>query len=548
VKVDELTWDKPGAGQWTWDGSHLAGAPTPLQQKFHFPNLEAGLGAMFERYGIPLRTYSYRVVNGKVYARLLPLVGAEKEATKVPPAPVLWMVTRLLPEFRKRNRNARRALEQKVWRDELKRWQTEQRQYWFDANVALQDEPIADFDDNALADHIRRAFDHAGAGHKLHFELHGTDLAPLGDLMVHCRAWNIAPNEAMALLEGSSPASSSAATALAHLGKLVADAPQPPQSLDDVRALGPAAADALDAYLREFGWRVVTNYDVDGLTLNELPSAVLGAIRAAAAPRAEAEPDAALYEQLRTRVPETDRPTFDDLVAESRTVYGLRDENGPLTIEWPVGLLRRAVLEAGRRFQQRGALHAATDALELDVDELTQLLVDGRGPTADDVRARGARRAELAVLQPPVKLGDDEPEPPLSLMPAALARVAAIAMTAVENLDAPAERELLTGLGVGEETYIGRARVAHDAYDVLETLEDGDVLVTTFTNPAYNSVLLIAGAVVCEEGGALSHAAVMARELGIPAVIGARGAMSEIHDGDTVEVDPVNGRVRVVQA
>jgi len=59
----------------------------------------------------------------------------------------------------------------------------------------------------------------------------------------------------------------------------------------------------------------------------------------------------------------------------------------------------------------------------------------------------------------------------------------------------------------------------------------GDVLVVRFTTPAYNTVLMIAGAVVTTEGALLSHAAVMARELGIPAVIGAEGALEEIPDG-----------------
>ena len=53
---------------------------------------------------------------------------------------------------------------------------------------------------------------------------------------------------------------------------------------------------------------------------------------------------------------------------------------------------------------------------------------------------------------------------------------------------------------------------------------------------------------VVEAGGVLSHAAVMARELELPAVIGAAGAMSTITDGDTVEVDPIAGSVRVMQA
>ena len=65
------------------------------------------------------------------------------------------------------------------------------------------------------------------------------------------------------------------------------------------------------------------------------------------------------------------------------------------------------------------------------------------------------------------------------------------------------------------------------------------------TSPAFNAVLMIAGAVVTADGGPMSHAAVLARELGIAAVIGASGALS-IPDGSTVEVDPVAGAVQVV--
>jgi pyruvate,water dikinase len=76
-------------------------------------------------------------------------------------------------------------------------------------------------------------------------------------------------------------------------------------------------------------------------------------------------------------------------------------------------------------------------------------------------------------------------------------------------------------------------------------MEPGDVLVVRFTTPAYNTVLSIAGAIVTATGALLSHAAVMARELGIPAVIGASGAL-DIPDGASVEVDPVSGLVRVL--
>ena len=67
-----------------------------------------------------------------------------------------------------------------------------------------------------------------------------------------------------------------------------------------------------------------------------------------------------------------------------------------------------------------------------------------------------------------------------------------------------------------------------------------------FTTPAYNVVLPLCGGLVTTEGGPLSHAAVLARELGLAAVVGASGALLELRDGMEVEVDPVAGEVRLV--
>ncbi|PZS01092.1 MAG: hypothetical protein DLM70_12580 [Chloroflexi bacterium] len=74
----------------------------------------------------------------------------------------------------------------------------------------------------------------------------------------------------------------------------------------------------------------------------------------------------------------------------------------------------------------------------------------------------------------------------------------------------------------------------------------GDVLVAPFTGPAYNSILPILGALVVENGGSMCHAAIVAREFGLPAVIGASGATTAIPDGALVEVDPLRGIVSVV--
>ena len=79
------------------------------------------------------------------------------------------------------------------------------------------------------------------------------------------------------------------------------------------------------------------------------------------------------------------------------------------------------------------------------------------------------------------------------------------------------------GAGVGA-TPTRRVRIASSPEEAIDTMEPGDVLVVRATSPAFNAVLAIAGAVVTAEGGPLSHAAVLARRLGIPAVVGALGA------------------------
>jgi pyruvate,water dikinase len=140
------------------------------------------------------------------------------------------------------------------------------------------------------------------------------------------------------------------------------------------------------------------------------------------------------------------------------------------------------------------------------------------------------------------------PPPDTSVFPRGIRRVMNIVVAAVANLevDPLVEGVDLHGLGVGSGVYRGVARVATDPDAVLETMEPGDVLVAPWTAPTYNAVLAIAGAVVVQEGGLLSHAAVMARELGIPAVIGCRRAMDLIGDGGVIDVDADAGEVRLV--
>ena len=100
----------------------------------------------------------------------------------------------------------------------------------------------------------------------------------------------------------------------------------------------------------------------------------------------------------------------------------------------------------------------------------------------------------------------------------------------------------LTGIGCSTGVTSGRVRVV-TTLENSGNLERGDILVCPFTDPGWTPLLNIAGAVVTETGGLLSHAAVICREYGIPAVLNVAGATRILRDGQVVRVDGENGYV-----
>ncbi len=99
----------------------------------------------------------------------------------------------------------------------------------------------------------------------------------------------------------------------------------------------------------------------------------------------------------------------------------------------------------------------------------------------------------------------------------------------------------LTGTAASPGVYEGRVRVVFDPHQAR--LEPGEVLVAPGTDPAWTPLFLSAGALVMEIGGIMSHGSVVAREYGIPAVVGVAGATQQLHTGQRVRVDGENGLV-----
>ncbi|MFL6205296.1 MAG: PEP-utilizing enzyme [Acidimicrobiales bacterium] len=540
------SWDKPGPGTWEHDQSHCGPAPGPIQRAIYEHCLPTGMGEGMAEFGSPIKTMQMAWVNGKFYRRLVPQVGGGRDLPP-PPKPLLWLASRLHPTLRAQERRAKESFEAKRWRAELARWEREWKPALIADNLAAGEIDLPGIDDPGLADHLEQVYARLLESGALHFRLHVSDMGPLGDLMVHLEDWGLDRESAFHALVAASPATREPARQLAAVGEALREAgvdPATVRSIDDVEAV-PEAKGLLDEYLQHHGWRLTTGYDLEDRSLIELPDVIAASVRATAK-RQDVDDDGAeaSIAALREQIPPADRETFDEIVEDARLSYGLRDENGPLTYEWPAGLLRRALLEAGRRLTSSGALASESEVFELSTGEVAALLRGGPGPGRDEIERRAAERRWWATLDAPDRLGPEETPPPISALPPNLGRMTRIVLTVVDTLES-ASTEALHGMGIGDEVYVGTARVVHDAVEALAAMEPGDIVVAPYTAPTYNSVLAMAGAIVTEEGGPLCHAAVIARELGLPAVIGAKGAMGLI-DGATIEVDPKAGLVRVV--
>ena len=351
-----VRFDPPAPGQWELETGHHGLRPlSPFLRDTYQRAFEAGIVEPMQRYGLPLVTVQAKFVHGCLYMR--PLAVGEKPGSTPkapPPAFVMKLIARVHPELRRRAKTAEQAFTQRRWRQEVDQWFDRDRSVQLAENLALQAVEPGALDDVELAAHVASALSHFERSARRNLATHGGDLVPTGDLLAHCERWGISANEAAGLLTGSSPATVETAVMLGPVASAIRHSGVPVASLetvDDVRALGPDARAAVDAWLEQHMWRTVTSDDVDRATLAEVPALQLAALLGATENLDVAEPDVAA---VRARVPGEHRALFDELLAEARYGHRQRDDIRGLCWNWPCGLVRRALLEAGRRLHAAG--------------------------------------------------------------------------------------------------------------------------------------------------------------------------------------------------
>ncbi|HEU5296574.1 MAG TPA: PEP-utilizing enzyme, partial [Burkholderiaceae bacterium] len=172
------------------------------------------------------------------------------------------------------------------------------------------------------------------------------------------------------------------------------------------------------------------------------------------------------------------------------------------------------------------------------------------GPSADELAHRAAFRATYTAKDVPPLLGPPPPPPPdLSALPPAVGRLMRATFISLGHVfgssEAAHEGAVLYGLAASKGVYEGPARRVSGPSQ-FDRIQRGDVLVTESTSEAFNILLPLLGGIVTDNGGLLSHAAIVAREYGIPGVVGTREATERIADGMRVRVDGDAGEVTVI--
>ena len=394
-----------------------------------------------------------------------------------------------------------------------------------------------------------------------HMRFTGSAMIPVGDLLAHLGSWtDVAPADALAMLRGAAPVSAGASGELERLiaainhdtaARSLLDADgDPAKTLAELRSSDGDVGAAMSAYLDLVGCRLLDGFDISGRYALELPDALLRSIRLSVA-GAQGDDDTvdARIAGIRARVPDEHRAEFDELLGEARLMYRLRDERGVFSDIWASGIMRRAALAAGRRVEDSGGVHDAEHFVDAGFDEMCSLVTGAGGPSADELAARFADRSSRTAKDAPATLGPPPPPPPdPSGLPPGVARVMQAVGITMGNLfgssEAAHEENLLRGLAASGGVYEGPARRVAGPTE-FDRIVEGDVLVTESTTEAFNILLPLLGAIVTDAGGLLSHSAIVAREYGIPGVVGTRNATDLIPDGTRVRVDGDAGEVTV---
>lgn len=556
-------------GTWMSDRSHQPFPPKPFGSRiFEKPTLPFALA----EFGIMVDDIRFADIGGWTYMQLqptgapLPREGGGQGWN--PPRWLLILAMKLHPAIRRRAKIARAAVESDLAGTYLARWEKEWRPDLVDDIERAFQLDLSSLSDAELVAELDHRIDVTYRAALTHTRLGAAITLPLYRLTETCRrllGWDT--RQTLDLLEGLSEASTNPGRLMAAL---VAEANRDPDlaalltsgtsNIAVIRAAHPSFADALDDYIGTVGHRGL-EYDYSFPTLAENPELLLGlvahhfeaGIDPDAGQRSVAERRAATEQQAREQLAgrsEDEREEFERVLIAAQLAYPVREDNEWYTNSVQIALLRYMALEFGNRLTDRNLLSTRDDVFFADIPDLKAALLEGHDlrPLVSENKGRWAWA--LANPGPDVyggEIGD------IDILFHALApearfvnEAAMWSLSSVVGEATESEGDVVAGLPASAGRYTGPARIVHDEKDFAK-IRPGDVVVCPATSPVWSVVFPSMGALVTDSGGILSHPAIIAREHGIPAVVGTRTATTTFRNGELVAVDGDAGTVRHAQ-
>jgi len=538
----EITFPQPHeiTGYWDWDKIHAPKPLTPLAGDAVVNSMGDGFTIAQHGFGSVL-ALRCRMVNNYFYAQFSP------DESYTPPTEDLDQYSRNLEAF------AFKIGE---------RWTNE----WEPALIPmLQKARTTNYD--AMSDQELQAAFEEYLKHLVHmWTIHGWINLTLVPATALTDFYNqeIQPadrNEAWQLLQGYPTKSVEAGGGLWQLSRAVRSSPTLSKVFEelDPRAIldaldqspeGKAFLVELRAYLDEYGWRSDGIYEIGDITWREDPSIPINTIQGYMRLGEDSDPRLSLQRATARREELTDKARqklaadpaklarFDELMDAAKYNTRVTEDHSFWIDQMGIAAFRELCLKIGARLVNKGALERPDDVFFLYVDELRETLNSGTA-RQDVVRERRAQMQVAASIVPPFHLGEATPANPDPFFIALVDKM--LGLLPVEPSTDPS---IITGVAAAPGSVQGTAKVVRSLVEASK-LQKGDIMVCEMTVPPWVPLFATVSGVVADSGGILSHCAIVAREFGLPAVVGTRVGTTTIRDGMTVTVDGTRGLVRI---
>jgi phosphohistidine swiveling domain-containing protein len=319
-------------------------------------------------------------------------------------------------------------------------------------------------------------------------------------------------------------------------------------------------SEALNAFLSKFYYRADSELELTCPRWGEEPKKIELMIRQMIASKmAPINPEVTAQRQKKEFLEEQERVlerlsqrwlwkiryehSFKKQLQRMRAYLALREEMRDYSTRC-YAVVRQYVLEAGRRLTTLGVLAQPEDVFMLQAEDLTalsQFLCKNDNPRALGMAGLVTETQQKVSFRKLMYQGYREVQAPNEFgLGISQAPAASLALSKANG------QSLLQGLPCSPGLIRGRARVLNNIDD-MGKIQKGEILVTRFTDPGWTPVLGIVGGVITEVGGVLSHAAVISRELGIPAVLNIPG-VTQLLDGKEISMDGSTGVIEVISA